>query len=82
MGCMRGADKRMFAGGTSQSFTWEAALNITAGDELCVDYNDSVGYERPDRGAHVVSFLDLCRVHGVEKRPSALTLPPARVVVD
>jgi len=65
----------------SGQFTLTAAKHISKGDELCVDYDDSVGYERPDRGEHVRRFLHLCQRFGVEKRPSRLTMPPARIVV-
>lgn len=65
----------------SDQFTLTAVMDIHRGDELCVDYDDSVGYERTDRGEHVQRFLHLCRKYGVEKRPSRLTLPPAHISV-
>ena len=67
---------------TKAKVTIEATRAIARGDELTVDYDSSVGYERHGNEALVRDFLALCADYGVEKRPSRLTLPPLRVELD
>jgi len=58
-----------------------ATEDIAEGDELCIDYDHSSGYEsRPDE-PHVQEYLLLLDRYEEEKRPSRLTLPPARFLV-
>ena len=59
-----------------------ATRPIGAGEELTVNYDTSVGYEEFGSAAVVADFLALCALHGVEKRPSRLNLPPLRVIVN
>lgn len=60
-----------------------ATTDIPKGTEICIDYDDSSGYERrPDEQkfqlqGFVAEYLKLLANYGVEKRPTALTLPPA-----
>ena len=49
---------------------------------MTVNYDTSVGYEEFGTAAVVAEFLALCALHGVEKRPSRLNLPPLRVIVN
>ena len=45
------------------------------------NYDETVGYEKHGEEVAVREFLALCAEHGVEKRPSQLTLPPLRVTI-
>ena len=63
---------------TAAELRLEALRDIAVGDELTVDYDESVGYERHAHEAHVAQFLELCAAHGVEKRPARLTLVTIR----
>ena len=67
---------------TASRVTIVATRPIAAGEELTVDYDHTVGYEAHGHEAHVAAFLSLCAEHGVCKRPSELTLPPATVIVE
>ena len=58
-----------------------ATRAIDAGEEFTVDYDASVGYEAHCDEPHVAAFLRIWEAHGVDKRPSRLTIPGARVEV-
>ena len=53
--------------------------HIEQGEELTVDYDKAVGYEAQGDHECIAEFLKLCEEHGVQKRPSRLTLPPVQV---
>ena len=57
----------------------KAIRDIIRGEELTGNYDEFVGYERHGREEIMIGFLALCEKHGVEKRPSQLTLPPIMV---
>lgn len=59
-----------------------AATDIDVGDELTVNYDSTVGYEKYGHEEHVKQFLKLCDEHGVQKRPSALTMGPVKVNLE
>ena len=51
-------------------------MDILPGDEITVNYNEAVGYDkRKDPGMRV--FLRLCAELGVEKRPSVFNAAAA-----
>ena len=56
-----------------------AKTKIEKGEELTVNYDCSVGYERYGHEPMMQWFLGLCSNHGVEKRPSSLTMMPIKV---
>lgn len=60
-----------------------ALKDIQPGEELCIDYDHSSGYESDHYAGqpHVAEYLILLDRYGVEKRPSVLTLPPVKFVV-
>ena len=66
---------------TVAEFRITALRAIARGEELTNDYDETVGYERHGGEQVVRDFLALCAEHGVEKRPSRLTLPPITVTV-
>ena len=66
---------------TAAEFRITALRAIARGEELTNDYDETVGYERHGGEQVVREFLALCAEHGVEKRPSRLTLPPITVTV-
>lgn len=59
-----------------------ARRDIKKGEELTVDYDLSVGYEKFSSETGVASFLQLCDALEVVKRPSELTVLPATVTID
>ena len=67
---------------TSREVSITANVNIKKGQELTVDYDSSVGYERHGQEPAVRDFLALCAAHGVEKRPSRLTLPALQIRIS
>ena len=67
---------------TAAEFRITALRAIARGEELTNDYDETVGYERHGGEQVVRDFLALCAEHGVEKRPSRLTLPPIMVTVS
>ena len=66
---------------TTDEFRIMAVRRIARGEELTNNYDESVGYERHGEEKVMKDFLALCVEHGVEKRPSKLTLPPLMVTV-
>ena len=54
---------------------------IARGEELTDNYDEIVGYEKHGGEQVMKDFLALCAKHGVEKRPSRLTLPPITVTI-
>jgi len=64
-----------------------AVRDIPKGEEICIDYDDSSGYERrpaeqeSQLKGFVADYLKLLDGYGVEKRPSKLTLPPTKFQV-
>ena len=66
---------------TADEFRIVAVRRIEKGEELTNNYDESVGYERHGGEQVMKDFLALCEEHGVEKRPSKLTLPPLMVTV-
>ena len=66
---------------TADEFRITAVRHIARGEELTNNYDVTVGYERHGEEQVMKDFLALCAEHGVEKRPSRLTLPPITVTV-
>ena len=66
---------------TTNEFRIMAVRHIARGEELTTNYDENVGYERHGGEQVMKDFLALCAKHGVEKRPSKLTLPPFMVTV-
>mmetsp|Transcript_63569 Transcript_63569/g.150626 ORF Transcript_63569/g.150626 Transcript_63569/m.150626 type:complete len:187 (+) Transcript_63569:87-647(+) len=64
--------------------SWETVTlrDISAGEELTVDYDHCSGYDCRIEEPKVAAYVALCAEHGVEKRPSVLTLPGSRIVVE
>ena len=63
--------------------TWEciAIKDIKKGDEICVNYNDTVGYEKRLNELIVKQFLNLCKAYDVNKIPSTLTMKPLKAEI-
>ena len=66
---------------TADEFRIMALRDIKRGEELTNNYDETVGYERHGEDPVVKEFLALCAEHGVEKRPSKLTMTPIMVTV-
>eukprot|EP00658_Telonema_sp_P-2_P031066 TRINITY_DN23329_c0_g1_i1.p1 TRINITY_DN23329_c0_g1~~TRINITY_DN23329_c0_g1_i1.p1 ORF type:complete len:316 (+),score=66.96 TRINITY_DN23329_c0_g1_i1:115-1062(+) len=66
---------------TADTVQLVAAHDIEPGDELTVDYDQSVGYELHSQEPLMARFLELCLEHRVCKQPSSLTSPPVKVTV-
>mmetsp|Transcript_41890 Transcript_41890/g.110961 ORF Transcript_41890/g.110961 Transcript_41890/m.110961 type:complete len:188 (-) Transcript_41890:198-761(-) len=67
---------------TAPEWDTVALRDIPMGEEVCIDYDHSSGYEARSDEPHVQEYLELLDRYEVEKRPSKLTLPPAKFVIS